>query len=344
MLAPMRRLHLRGSDSRGVVVDADGAMLGPACVLVRCTQSGFRCVAPGEAAAIEAAVLGPGHDPGWLFEQSRRIAQALATGETALAQIYGLRIPVGDFDGAALRRLAAAARLIKANFNPDQLRIPQGEPGAGQWTDEGNPAEPAPSSGASRTGRDGEPPPEAGGDESPPIEYKPGIPAEPPDTAKGRNSIVRRSAEWLRQAAALGVAFAPDARVKAVLAAIETTAWIAEYLPEIRSYYLDGPKSPQELQNAVDDPQPGYQVHHIVEGQYNSANPEANARRFANQLEGRDNLVRIPKWTHVEISSWYSTKNDDYGGMTPRAYLRGKSWNEQYDVGLRALRRVGVLK
>jgi hypothetical protein len=61
-------------------------------------------------------------------------------------------------------------------------------------------------------------------------------------------------------------------------------------------------------------------------------------------LDEPDNLVRIPKWKHVEISAWYSAKNDNYGGITPRAYLRGKSWEEQFDIGLRAMRRFGVLQ
>jgi hypothetical protein len=134
----MRRLHPRGADSRGAVIDAEGAMLGPDCVLVRRTPRGFCCIGRAEVAAIQIAGLGQGHDPDWLFDQCRRIAHALADGETALAQILGLRIPLGDLDGAALRRLGAVARLSKANFNPDQLRIPPGEPGAGQWTDEGN--------------------------------------------------------------------------------------------------------------------------------------------------------------------------------------------------------------
>jgi hypothetical protein len=320
-------------------------------------------------------MLGPGDDPDWLFEQSQRIAQALAKGEIALAQIYGLRIPLRDLDGPALRRLAAVARLIKADFDPDEPRIPQGEPGAGEWTygDDGDADEPgvAPtsasdnagggregdgggggddstaettSSGSSGTG-EGAPPPDGRGDQSPPIESAPEIPAERPATPQARNSVVRRTAEWLRQAAALGAAFASDTRVRAVLSAIEATAWIVEYWPEIQSY-LDAPKSLEELQDAVDEPRSGYQIHHIVEGQYQSDNAESNAQRFGRDLlESGDNLVLIPRWTHVEISAWYSTPNDEeYGGQSPRDYLRGKSWEEQYNLGIQKLRDFGVLE
>src|SRR5713226_3286548 len=124
MLPAMRRLHPRGRESRGIIVDAAGAMLGPDCVLVRRSSGGFRCIAPGEARAIQALVLGPGHDPDWLFEQSRRIARALVAGETALAQIYGLRIPVGELDDAAFQKLAAVARLIKGRLRPERAAYP----------------------------------------------------------------------------------------------------------------------------------------------------------------------------------------------------------------------------
>lgn len=100
MLPAMRRLYPRGAASRGVCVDADGATLGP----------------------------------DWLYEQGRRIADALNRGEIALAQIYGLRIPIGDIDQRQLKRLAAAADLRKAGFNPDEPRIPAGRHGGGEWT------------------------------------------------------------------------------------------------------------------------------------------------------------------------------------------------------------------
>ena len=366
MIEALRRLHPRGPISRGIAVDAEGAMFGPDCALVRRTPQGFRCVSRSEARAIQAAVLGIEGDPDWLFEQCRHIAASLARGETALAQIYGLRVPIGELDDGTLRQLAALGRLLKANFNPDEPRIPKGEPGAGQWTDGGDGgadeggvgddaggdagsggdsgagSEGSPSTGGGAGGNDA--PPGAGGDNRPPIEYSIDIPAERPDTAQERNSIVRRSAEWLRQAAALGAVFAPEPRVRLFFAGLEATAWVVEYLPEIRSY-LDAPRSLEELQNAVDDPEPGYQLHHIVEEQSRSIRDDSNARIFGGRLQQRDNLVRIPKWKHVEISTWYSTPNrEEYGGQTPRDLLRGKSWNEQYELGIQKLQDFGVLK
>jgi hypothetical protein len=96
-----------------------------------------------------------------------------------------------------------------------------------------------------------------GSDGAPPLEDAPEIPGESPATARERNSIVRRAAEWLRQAAALGTRRVPDARIRAVLRALEGTGWVVEYLPEIWSY-LDQSKTLPELQDGVRDGSAGY--------------------------------------------------------------------------------------
>jgi hypothetical protein len=130
----MRRLDARGPGCRRVAVDAEGAMLGPDCVLVRRTPSGYRSIGRDEAAAI-GSVLADGHkgEPDALFERCCRIAQALNEGQLALAQIAGLRIPLFELDARQLKELAAAAPLIKANFNPDEPRDAHG-----RWTDAGS--------------------------------------------------------------------------------------------------------------------------------------------------------------------------------------------------------------
>jgi hypothetical protein len=57
-----------------------------------------------------------------------------------------------------------------------------------------------------------------------------------------------------------------------------------------------------------------------------------------------DNLVLIPRYKHWQINSWFETPNEAYGGLTPRKYLQGKSWDEKRYIGLGALKKFEVLK
>jgi hypothetical protein len=136
MFENMRRLHPRGATSRGICVDAGGAVLGPDCVLVQRTPLGFHGIDRGEASTIQKCVLDDSRDQDWLFRQCQRIADALDKGEVALAQIHGLYIPVGDLDERQLRRIALVG-LAKAGFNPDEPRVPKGDPRGGEWTNGG---------------------------------------------------------------------------------------------------------------------------------------------------------------------------------------------------------------
>ena len=105
---------------------------------------------------------------------------------------------------------------------------------------------------------------------------------------------------------------------------------------------LDPPKTLQELQDAVKRPTLGYHIHHIVEwnGSGNSFSVD--------QLENPANLVEIPEVKHREISDWYGDENEDYKingkEVSPRDFLRGKSWKEQYDFGIKILKDFRVLK
>jgi hypothetical protein len=137
MLQTMRRLHPRGAANRGLCVDAAGAVLGPACVLVDRTPAGFRGIDREHASTLQKCVLDGEPDDDWLFRQSQRIANALNKGEIALAQIYGLRIPVRELDDRLLKRLGAGS-FGKWSFNPDEPRIPKGDPHGGEWTTGGD--------------------------------------------------------------------------------------------------------------------------------------------------------------------------------------------------------------
>jgi hypothetical protein len=87
------------------------------------------------------------------------------------------------------------------------------------------------------------------------------------------------------------------------------------------------------------NPQTGYDIHHIVE------KTPARKERFSDDIiDGPDNLVRIPTLKHWQINGWYGRKNAAYGGLSPRDYLRGKSWEERTRVGKEALILFKVLK
>lgn len=120
-------------------------------------------------------------------------------------------------------------------------------------------------------------------------------------------------------------------------------AWLAQLLPLIYSYAHPA-KTLSELQQDAQNPQPGYQIHHIVE------QTPARQDGFSEvQIDGPDNLVRIPTLKHWQINGWYGRPNAQFkdkndNDMSPRDYLRGKSWEERLRVGKEALILFGVLE
>jgi hypothetical protein len=95
---------------------------------------------------------------------------------------------------------------------------------------------------------------------------------------------------------------------------VEGTSWLFELEPSIEAY-LDPPKSLEELRQAVSDPKKGYDIHHIVE------KTSAEQDGFpTSMIHGPENLVRIPRFKHWEINSWYLTKSRAFGELSPRDY------------------------
>jgi len=123
------------------------------------------------------------------------------------------------------------------------------------------------------------------------------------------------------------------------LATLATRApWIMEYGPQILSNN-DLPKSLSELQKDVGVSKPGYEDHHIVE--QTSAARDGFPREF---IDSPQNLVKVPTLKHREITSWYAQGNPQFDGLSPREYLKNKSWDERYRIGIEQLIKFGVLK
>jgi hypothetical protein len=155
------------------------------------------------------------------------------------------------------------------------------------------------------------------------LQFSSTIPKERPPTARERNDAAREIAQWL---------------VKNRGQLVEGVSWLFELEPSIRAF-LDEPKTLEELRQAVSTPKLGYDIHHIVE------KTSAEEDGFPKSMIHRpDNLVRVPRFKHWEITGRYMTKNTTFGGLAPRDYLRGKDWAERTRVGFTALVRHRVLR
>lgn len=82
----------------------------------------------------------------------------------------------------------------------------------------------------------------------------------------------------------------------------------------------------------------GYQYHHIVEESINDGAIPASL------LQNTNNIIRIPTLLHEEISAVYGRSARTAQDMTLRQWLKGSSYQEQYDYGLYVLRDLGILR
>jgi len=248
---------------------------------------------------------------------------------------------------------------VEQKYNPNQPRVPAGSSDGGQWTNGASGSaqnDAAQSSGNIDLGNlpsfsdlfalfqiapqefdttddvqlAGDPP--GIGHNGGPSLDPPEMPDERPRLRGDRVGFLKDAATWLGQvgkASVIGQLF---------LGAANNVEWLDDYQHTIQTYN-DPPKTLDELQADVANPEKGYQIHHIME--------QTAAERWGlsrSEIDDPSNLVRVPTMKHWEITGWYGRSNEDFGGQSPREYLSDKSASERYRIGLYALRLHGVLK
>jgi hypothetical protein len=268
--------------------------------------------------------------------------------------------PRAVFD--ALHLDARYVDTLEKLYNPEQPRVPAGHPDGGEWTsgDWGGAANASSRQVLSDATPDtawkpgaqyaaNEPPPGIGHNQGPPLEDPPEIPeVGPAFNTRAFWNFVKVAARWLAKAGwrpVLPIAIRMEleatigGRIGQFLVAMEAAYWTYKAYPYIHSYF-DLPKTLEDLRQNI---KPGYDEHHIVERwSRKDGIPEE-------WIESPDNIVPIPKLKHWEINSWLDTETSEFkdekgNEMTPREYIRGKSWKERYQFGLDVLKRFGVLK
>ena len=122
-----RRLHDRSAQAQGLVVDADGVLLGPDCPLVERTRGGFLAIGLPVAKRLLRDVFAYDDDPRPFVTLCRSIGKALDDGDLLRAQLLGLQMPIGVLGRNHLARLKRFAPMAKAGFDPNQPRAANGE-------------------------------------------------------------------------------------------------------------------------------------------------------------------------------------------------------------------------
>jgi hypothetical protein len=233
-----------------------------------------------------------------------------------------------------------AWRERKAGFDPNQPRVPRGQPDGGQWTDAGGGSRGSkPSADRAPLRITIHPRPQyqdnGSSSENPPLGDPPPVPKKEPETASALFDFAKMAAWWAARDLAKEAA---NPVVGTLLNTIEAAYWGYQAYPYVKAY-LEPPKTLDELKRAVSNRQIGYEIHHVVE---KKAAKDANYPK--QMINGPANLVRIPTLKHWQITGWYMQANKNYRGLSPRAYLRDKSWEERTRVGLEALIEFEVLK
>ena len=93
----------------------------------------------------------------------------------------------------------------------------------------------------------------------------------------------------------------------------------------------------KKLKNYLGSPGEGKEWHHIVDQcqiEKSGFNP--------NSIHNTNNIINIPKEIHTKISAHYSRIYDYTDGLRLRDWLANKSFQEQYEWGLKVLRLYGV--
>ena len=107
---------------------------------------------------------------------------------------------------------------------------------------------------------------------------------------------------------------------------------------------LQPPETLEELQQEPTENILGYEQHHIV-GQNDDNLAKKTIEKFGQDaLDDPSNLVWVPRLKHELINAYYSSKTEETGDLTVREYLNELDFDQQWEEGLRIMRKFGVLK
>ena len=118
---------------------------------------------------------------------------------------------------------------------------------------------------------------------------------------------------------------------------------LEDMTPSIKNVPDHGYSSFTKLREDIGDPERTQNWHHIVEQEQME---EGLAGFKSTQVNNTNNIVSIPsgsKSPHSKISEYYGSVQDFTDGKTVREWLKDKSFEEQWEFGVKQLREYGDL-
>jgi len=316
-----------GSLPLGLSCDSEGLLLAGNCRLIAAAltpdgQVFFRARPAPEINAVLSAGYGTAVDISDGYPRIERLAGYMSRGEWFRAALAALNLRFPELpDQAAARRILEADRLLKLAWNSDL-----------------HPRWPA----HSEEGRGGRFAP--AGDTS----------EEPNDAERQRQLAQRRRDRQLFQILRKLIRLIPkygklvDDLIR-VIRIIQVLKALKEISPELQRS-IEPPKNLEELRAEKEfrafptadafaryygSAGAGYEWHHIV---------ERGADFPAEQLHNTDNVIRVPKFIHEEVTAIYNKPISEGSSIRIRDAIQEFSYSEQREIGLAILRNLGAVK
>jgi hypothetical protein len=296
---------------------AEGAFLGDRTPLLECEFGGrsHRRWRPRPQAELERLLAVGYGEPVHLGTRMGAIeaaAKALNAGDKTRAAIALLHARLPPLPSRDAAQRMAKADLLSKTFNPNELRIPKGSPGGGEWTTDGDL-----DAFLEETG------------------YSPDIRAK----LRQLYRFLKEHPGALRRLRGTIVGLALEQALPLGLSLLDPPKSLSELQTKRPPCGFD---TEAQLLNYLGPAPPGYEWHHIIE--------QTQTDPYLNSPEGQrawiqrtDNMVLVPTVRHWLISAEMNSKEEE-GGARLRDIVRQLPPQQQREIGLDLLRKHGVLE
>ena len=116
-------------------------------------------------------------------------------------------------------------------------------------------------------------------------------------------------------------------------------------IAQLKAALLDSPKTLEQMREYPTENTLGYEQHHIVNQNDDNIQKDATVAKFGSAaINDPNNIVWVPRLLHECISGEYSSNSDGSASPLIRDVIKKLDFEQQYQEGLRIMRKCGALQ